>query len=89
MDPMVKWSLAVVAGGGLAASTQGITAVVRGMSSFFTGGFGNPIVSTNEAMVSTTLSLLAVLIPVFAFGAALILIALAVRRVGRQAVPTG
>jgi hypothetical protein len=88
MDPMVKWSLAVVAGGGLAASTQGITAVVRGLSSFFTGGFGNPIVSTIEAMVSTTLSVLAVMIPVFAFGAALILIALAVRRVGRQAVPS-
>jgi hypothetical protein len=29
------------------------------------------------------------MIPVFAFGAALILIALAVRRVGRQAVPSG
>ena len=32
---------------------------------------------------------MAVLIPVFAVGAALILLALAVRRVGRQAVPSG
>ncbi len=86
MDPMVKWSLAVVAGGGLAASTQGITTIVRGLSSFFTGGFGNPIVSTLEALVSTTLSVLAVMLPVLAFGAALLLIAFAMRRARRQTV---
>jgi len=86
MDPMVKWSLAVVAGGGLAASTQGITTILRGLSSFFTGGFGNPIVSTIEAMVSTTLSVLAVLLPVLAFGAALILIALAMNRLRHRAL---
>jgi hypothetical protein len=87
MDPMVKWSLAVVAGGGLAASTQGITTIVRGISSFLTGGFANPIVSTIEAAISTTLAVLAVVLPVLAFGAALVLIAVAVRRVRRQAVP--
>lgn len=88
MDPMVKWSLAVVAGGGLAASTQGITSIVRGLSSVFTGGFGNPVVSTIEAMISTTLSVLALMLPILAFGAALILIALAVRSARRPATAT-
>ena len=88
MDPMVKWSLAVVAGGGLAASTQGITAIVRGLSSMFTGGIGNPVVSTIEAMISTTLSVLALMLPILAFGAALILIALAVRSARRPAAAT-
>lgn len=86
MDPLVKWTLAVVAGGGLAASTQGISTIVRGISSFVTGGFGNPIVSTLEAMISTTLSVLAVLLPIAAFAAALLLIALALRRVSRRSV---
>jgi len=54
---------------------------------FFTGGFGNPIVSTIEAMVSTTLSVLAVMLPVLAFGAAVILIALAMSRLRRRALP--
>src|SRR3974377_1029294 len=41
LPPMVKWTTAVIAGGGVAGLTQGATAVVRAKSTLFTGGFGN------------------------------------------------
>ncbi|MCB1056248.1 MAG: DUF4126 domain-containing protein [Acidobacteria bacterium] len=70
MDPMLKWTLAVIAGGGVAGIVHGGMAAVRGLSSLTTGGTANPLVSTAEAGGSLTLSALAVMIP-FA-GAALV-----------------
>lgn len=66
MDPILQWSLAVIAGGGTALATQATTVVVRGASTVTTGGVGNPVVSTTELAVSTGLSLAAVLVPILA-----------------------
>lgn len=69
MDPVLQWSVAVIAGGGTALATQATTVVVRAASTATTGGIGNPVVSTGEAAASTGMSLLAVLavlIPVLA-----------------------
>ena len=44
LDPFVRWTLAVLAGGGAAASFQGLTAGARGISTLSTGGIGNPLV---------------------------------------------
>lgn len=63
MDPMLKWTLAVIAGGGVAGIVHGGMAAVRGLSSLTTGGAGNSLVSTAEAGSSLTLSALAVMIP--------------------------
>ena len=87
MDPFLKWSLAVIAGGSLAASTQGITTLVRGISTVTTGGLGNPVVSTVEAFVAAILSFLAILVPVLAFGLALLIVAFAIRRIRRRPEP--
>src|SRR5262245_3492486 len=38
VSPMLKWTLAVLAGGGTTAVFQGVTAMVRHISSFTTGG---------------------------------------------------
>jgi hypothetical protein len=48
LPPMVKWIAAVVAGGGAAGFTQGVTAMLRAKSTAFTGGFGNPVIATGE-----------------------------------------
>src|ERR1043165_3613686 len=42
IDPFWKWTLAVVAGGGVATTTQLTTTKARATSSVTTGGLGNP-----------------------------------------------
>ncbi len=65
-DPFLRWTLAVLAGGGAAAVFQGMTAVTRQVSTWTTGGLGNPLVATVEAGGSAVLSVLAVVLPVLA-----------------------
>jgi hypothetical protein len=67
MSPFLKWTVAVLAGGGMTAVFQGITAMVRHISSFTTGGLGNPVVATAEAGGSALLAVLAITLPVLAF----------------------
>jgi len=67
MSPFLRWTLAVVAGGGAALTVQLTTAAVRGGSTILTGGLGNNVVATAEAGVSTILSVLAVVVTVVAF----------------------
>ena len=66
VSPFLKWTLAVLAGGGTSAAFQGITATVRQISSFTTGGLGNPVVATVEAGGAALLSVLAITLPVLA-----------------------
>jgi hypothetical protein len=66
LDPMLKWVLAVIAGGGAAGAVHGSMALIRKLSSFTTGGLANPLVSTVEAGGSVVLAALAVAVPVLA-----------------------
>lgn len=63
VSPFLKWSLAIIAGGGVAASFQAITGLARVTSTATTGSLANPIVSTIEAIGSMALSILAIAIP--------------------------
>ena len=54
------------AGGGAAASVQGLTLLARGASLVSTGGLANPIVATAELGGSILTSALAVFIPIVA-----------------------
>lgn len=65
LDPLVKWVLAIVAGGGAAGLVQSLTTITRGTSSLTTGGLGNHVVSTTEAGASFGISILAILFPIF------------------------
>lgn len=64
MSPMLKWTLAVIAGGGMAGFVQGATVVTRGASTATTGGLGNPLFATIELGGSALASIAAVLVPV-------------------------
>ncbi len=75
IDPFWRWTLAVIAGGGMAASTQLATTKARVVSSATTGGFANPVLATVEGVSSTLLSVLAVIWPIVAFAFALIILA--------------
>ncbi len=67
MSPFMKWGLAIIAGGGVAASVQTATTMARTTSSTMTAGFGNSIISVGEAVGAVFLSVLSILFPVIAF----------------------
>ncbi len=64
LSPLLKWTLAIIAGGGAASIIQGTTVALRTKSLALTGGLGNPMVSTIEAMGAVVTSLLAILVPI-------------------------
>ena len=66
LDPLLKWTLAIVLGGGAALNTQVLTIKARALSSVFTTGIGNPIVSTIESVASSVISILAIFLPILA-----------------------
>jgi hypothetical protein len=63
-SPLLKWSLAVIAGGGAAGIVQVGTMAVRGGSTLLTAGFGNLIVALLELAGSAIMTLLALMLPV-------------------------
>lgn len=62
-NPLLQWSAAIIAGGGIAAAVQGATIAVRAASTATTGGVGNPVVSTGETAMAGVLSISALLAP--------------------------
>jgi hypothetical protein len=91
MSPMLKWTLAVIAGGGVAAVVQLLTVKVRALCSAFTGGAANFVLSSGEAASSVFVSVVSVLFPILV-GLVLLTIALVAWRVARgkhARVPTG
>jgi len=66
MEPWIKWTLAVIAGGGTAGLIKGTGAVTRLASTGTTGGLANPVIASAETGGSLTMALLALFIPVLA-----------------------
>ncbi len=64
VSPLMRWSLAAIAGGGVAAMVQGSTVFLRGTSTAVTGGLGNFAVSSAELLGSALTSTLAIFLPV-------------------------
>lgn len=83
MPPLVKWTAAVIAGGGAAGITQGVTAFIRANSTAFTGGLGNPVVATGELGGAALVSLLALAVPFVALGVVILFCWFAVRTIRR------
>jgi hypothetical protein len=81
VPPMVKWTAAIIAGGGVAGLTQGATAIVRANSTVFTGGFGNFIISTAELVGALLVSLLALAAPLAALAVVILFLWLMMRLV--------
>jgi len=62
VNPLLQWSLAAIAGGGTAGIIETLTAMTRVASTGMTGGTGNFLVATTEALSSGVLSILALTI---------------------------
>lgn len=83
LPPIVKWTTAVIAGGGIAGLTQGVTALVRAKSTALTGGLGNSSIATGELGGSIVLAVPAIAAPVIA-AALVVLVIWAGVRVARR-----
>jgi hypothetical protein len=83
LDPALRWTLAIIAGGGAASGIQLLTSGARLLSGATTAGLGNPIVATTENVAATGLSLLALCLPLIALAAVIVLLWFAISRVLR------
>ncbi|MFH6604512.1 DUF4126 domain-containing protein [Maribacter algicola] len=66
LDPVVTWSLAIIAGGGTATAIKGAGAAGRMASTATTGGLGNPVVSTVETGTALAVTAASIFAPVLA-----------------------
>ena len=82
-NPILGWTIAAITGGGAATAIQLITVKARGLSSGFTGGLGNFIVSTGELIFSFFISVVAIFLPVFGFVLLLLVVFFIIRQIGR------
>jgi hypothetical protein len=79
LPPMVKWTAAVIAGGGVAGLTQGVTAMLRAKSTVLTGGVGNFVIATAEFAGALLVSFLALAAPLAALGVVILFFWIAIR----------
>lgn len=76
MSPAMTWALAIIAGGGAAATIKGGAATTRIASTATTGGLANPAVSVAETGTAIGLSVLSIFAPVIAMVALAVLLIL-------------
>ena len=80
ISPLMKWTLAIIAGGGTAAIFHGATTIMRGASTAVTGGLGNHTIATTELGIALGLSVLAIVLPLVSGIAVLVLFFVVVRK---------
>ena len=85
LPPMLKWTTAIIAGGGVAGLTQGVTALLRAKSTVLTAGVGNLVIATAELGGSLLVSLLALAAPLVALLVVIVFLWLAMRLIRRIA----
>jgi hypothetical protein len=83
MSPFLKWTLALIAGGGIAGLVQGTTVALRAKSSVSTAGIENPLVSTLELVGSIIVALLAIFIPILSLALIAFLCNFVIHKAGR------
>jgi hypothetical protein len=72
-DPLLQWSLAIIAGGGTAATTRGLSSLTRIVSTATSGGLTNFVVAIAEFVGALSLSILALTTPFLVVGVVLVL----------------
>jgi hypothetical protein len=83
VPPMMKWTAAVIAGGGIAGLTQGMAGMIRAHSTVLTGGLGNPVIATAELGGARLISVLALAAPAAAIALVILFLLSAIRMLRR------
>ena len=84
MSPFLKWTLAVIAGGGAAGLVQGTTVLTRGASLASTAGLANPVVATMELGGAVITSVMAIIVPLLVLALLVLFLAIAGRKIYRR-----
>jgi hypothetical protein len=84
LPPLMKWTTAVIAGGGAAGLMQGVTAALRANSTMMTGGLGNFAIATIELLGALVVSVLALAAPLAALAVVVLIAWLALRLLRRM-----
>ena len=84
LSPLMRWTLALIAGGGTAGLIQSATVALRGGSTVATAGTGNWLVATIELIGAIGGTLLSLAMPFLAAGLALVLVVMVVVYLGRR-----
>jgi len=74
IPPSLKWTISIIAGGGIAGLLQGATVALRAKSTVFTAGLGNFLVASFELLASAIVAFLSLILPIVAFILALLLV---------------
>jgi hypothetical protein len=88
-SPLLKWSFALIAGGGVSSMVHFGTSALRGAVSLPTGGLGNPLVSSAEGVGAIGLTLLALFVPVLALVVVIWLLYRCVKWLMKRKSPAG
>lgn len=83
LDPFLRWTLAIIAGGGTAGLVQSLTVSTRALSSAGSLGLANPLVATAELGGSILTSVLALVLPVLTIVAIVVVATLLAKRLSR------
>jgi hypothetical protein len=87
LSPLLRWSFALIAGGGTAGIFHGLNGLLRAGTAVTTAGFGNPVFATLETGGAFAIAATAVLVPVLGLllaGVAVVVVWRAGRRGGRR-----
>jgi hypothetical protein len=84
LSPFLAWSLAIIAGGGVAGTIQSITGMTRLASTSTTGGLANPVVSSVEFGGAAFLSVFAIFVPLVAICIVVGIMIAAIRKLRRK-----
>src|SRR5688500_8405943 len=84
MSPWMQWSLAIIAGGGVAGLVQGTTVLTRATSTATTGGLANPIFATVEWGLSVGTAVASFIAPILVIIALAIVAAIGGRKLWRR-----
>ena len=74
MEPLMQWTLAVIAGGGAAGTVKTGLTGFRLSSTAVTGGIANPLIATVEWLSALAISILSLVLPILAACLAIIII---------------
>ncbi len=80
-DPVLQWTLAAIAGGGTAGIMGTLASLTRLASTGVTGGLGNFVIATIEAVGSISLSILGLTFPLWTAAIVLGILVVAVIRI--------
>lgn len=78
-ESLIKWAMAILAGGGTAGLVSSVTSLARFKSTAFTAGLGNPLIAFTETIGSIIISGLSILFPFFVILVIAVLIYLGIK----------